>query len=153
MALNIEFVTPPTPQAFLSCAITADSTINGVPVNYQIRGSNDGGATFTTLFQANNVILSTGQQQNFTFTNPGSYGLYQLTMRRSDGQSVLMGLQEVEYFLPCPTCGGITKSATATSQISQANADQLALAAATLDANTALAQIGCATQFTRAPRR
>lgn len=147
VAVDVEFVTPPTPQTFLTCAVTADSTINGVPMNYQVRGSNDGGATFTTLFQANNVILATGQQQNFTFTNPGTYGLYQLTMQRSDGQAVLVGLQKLQYFLPCPTCGGVTKSATATSQISQANADSLALTAATLDANTALAQIGCATQY------
>lgn len=130
----------------LAVNITASANSNGNLIA-RIEGSNDN-SSWTTLVTSNPQIFVAGVAVSLLINSPASFAYYRVTLTSSPGGStqVIPGTYMFEM-LTATGSGGITESATATSIISQTDADAKALAAATLAANTELAQVGCATQY------
>jgi hypothetical protein len=132
---------------FGTFAVTPDATIGGIPVDIEMLGSNDG-MNFTGIGTFNAVTMQTGDPSFFPVVNPGNYLYYQLAIRPTGQSGQTVGVQLFQYFAPCPGCNGVTQSATATSLISQVDANNKATAAALSLAQQVLAQYGCIATYT-----
>jgi hypothetical protein len=120
----------------------SDAAFLSVQVN--VYGSND---NVNFDFIAVNANLSSGQSALNVLT-PGTYRYFYMAIIPIGGAILSrVGTYSVSLAGPAGSNAGITRSSTQTSIISQADADNKALSAATLAANTALAAVGCSTQY------
>lgn len=115
------------------------------PVSFVFQGSDDG-ATWTTLDSQSNVLFFLNSIHQYEFTNTTAYQYYRLTFSAIAGNSfdaaiVIVG--DIRFYGPVPA--QICESATATSLISQADADAKAVAAAVV---LGQAQLNCVPVFT-----
>lgn len=153
--IQYEFVTPITAVAF---AVTPFENMLNVPVQMSIQGSEDG-STFeelgnyeTSFFNEERVQFAIPSGSiNFPSLDMGPYVFYRLVISASsDNGSTFVapvGIALLEILVANANTG-ITKSATETSQISQADANAKANAAAQAEATDALALTGCVTVYT-----
>jgi subtilisin-like proprotein convertase family protein len=137
----------PSPQEFISYAITPNYPIgfNGNNDTFNLFGSNDG-TTWNFVANLTTAMLQSGTRYVFPITNPGSY-LYYIWQNAVSAASTVFGIGLIEYFTQAPNNNGVTRSATATSTISQADANNKALIAATSAATAALAYAGCIASY------
>lgn len=130
----------------ISVNVTPDTTSTG-NVIVGLDGSTDG-ITWVPLVTSDPFLAQAATTINLLIPNPDtSYVFYRARLAAVNSSVSCPGTYAFDILTPSGGTG-ITKNATETSLISQANADQLALAAATLAANTALAVVGCATRYT-----
>lgn len=132
-------------QTILEFAITPSFPATAYTSTFQVFGSNDG-TNFTALTAVISAVLQAGTRVLFPVTNPASYLYYRFV--NTPTSSMTFGIGLLEYFIAATTNTGITKSATASSTISQQDAINKATAAASAAAYAALAYAGCAVVYT-----
>jgi hypothetical protein len=145
------FYSFPVAETILAVGITPGPAMNGRNVVVQINaGATTGSVTNQTgQFQ---FVAQTGVRVLIPLTNPGLYLVYELVVIVLPlSQTPVNSIVEValwEMFTAAPNNNGITKTATATSTISQQDAQNKARAAALAAAQKALAYAGCAVSYT-----
>lgn len=118
----------------LAAPITALAGELLYPISWDFQASNDG-VTWTTLDSRETPFWSPGEEKRYLVANTTAYKYFRLYY----GGSEVYGLGEIcKFGLYSAASTEVCKTATATSFISQADADSKALAAATLAANSAL---------------
>ena len=122
---------------------TVSNAITAVnyPTTWVMEGSSDG-STWNNLDTRSNQVFTPGQNKRFPIETPASYLYYRLTITgTADGH--VPSLSQSNLYGPAPS--SVCASATATSAISQEDADAAAVTAATPAAN---AQLNCQPVFT-----
>lgn len=127
-------------------ALAPNGSINECsPTDWQFQGSNDG-STWTTLDTQSGLFWGSGQRQLFGITNTTAYTYYRLLITGNSyaqANASQIALQEIELF--GATTEQVCSKASATSVISQADADSKAIALATTQAQLLL---NCQQEFT-----
>jgi subtilisin-like proprotein convertase family protein len=140
----------PTTTEVIAFAITPATAIVGLQSQFKLQGSDDG-AAWDDLSPTLSSNFIDGARQQFLLQAPDTYLYFRLTMATSadNGNSFVAqtGVALLELLDKNPN-SGITKTATATSQTSQADANSKAYNAAKALADAALAQTGCVTIYT-----
>lgn len=111
-------------------SVTCWKSNYSAPRDFKLQGSQDG-ATWTDLDSRSNLTWFSGETKTFNFDNTTAYLYYRLsvsaTVPNGSNPNILVIL-ELSLFKSSPA--QVCKSATATSQVSQADADNQAYAAA-----------------------
>lgn len=138
----------PVAKQIISFAITPNFPLqfNANTDTYQMFGSNDG-VTFTAITAPQMTMLQAGSRYVAPITNPGLY-LYYRFQNSYAFPAHIFGIGLIELFEQATSNSGVTESGTATSTISQSDADNKALTAATNAAYAALAYAGCVVTYT-----